>query len=317
MAINKKQLFIIGELNVDLLLNNLNALPEVGKEIVAGSSSLVLGSSSAIMAANSAAIDVDTAFCGIVGNDLYGNLILDQLQKSNIDTRFIKKTKKSPTGITVIMNYDQDRANVTYCGAMEILTIQDIPWSKMAKYRHLHISSFFLQKKLKGDVTTIFKKAKIMGLTTSLDLQWDPNEKWDFDYKACLPFVDVFLPNRQELLALTNTSLIEEGIAKIIPFSNCVAIKLGQEGSLGIQGDERLAVPGFKSPGYTDSIGAGDSFNSGFIKKFMEKAPLEECLKYGNLMGALSTTDVGGTKAFENRESIAIKIKLILESSLD
>ena len=216
----KKELFIVGELNVDLLLNDLIGFPEVGKEIVANTSTLVMGSSSAIMAANSAALDVTTAFCGIVGDDLYGNLILDRLQKSKVDIGFIKKTKEHGTGITIVMNYGQDRANVTYCGAMGVLAMPDIPWSELVRYKHLHISSVFLQKKLKENIVDVFKEAKIKGLTTSLDLQWDPNEEWDFDYMKCLPYVDVFLPNKQELLALTKASTIEEGIDIVKPISN-------------------------------------------------------------------------------------------------
>jgi sugar/nucleoside kinase (ribokinase family) len=53
-----------------------------------------------------------------------------------------------------------------------------------------------------------------------------------------------------------------------------------------------------------DTIGAGDSFNSGFLHKYLKDEPLSECLKFGALTGAVSTTRSGGTKAFENTETI-------------
>lgn len=312
-----KELLIVGELNVDLLLNGLHGFPEMGKEIVAETAALVLGSSSAIMAANSAALGINTTFCGFVGNDIYGNLVLERLKQKNVDIRFVKKTEDQGTGITVVMNYGQDRANVTYCGAMDAMTLQDIPWTELKKYRHLHISSVFLQKKLGKDIVAIFEKAKALHLTTSLDLQWDPAEAWNFDYKSCLPYVDVFLPNKQELMALTGTSNMEQGIDTIRPFANCITVKLGQEGCIAINGKEKIKVSAFRTPQYIDAIGAGDSFNSGFIKKYLENAPLEECLRHGNLMGALNTTAAGGTGAFVDKTAIDRKTKAILELNLD
>ena len=74
-------------------------------------------------------------------------------------------------------------------------------------------------------------------------------------------------------------------------------------------------MPIFINPEYVDSIGAGDSFNSGFIKKYLENAPLSECLRFGNLMGAVSTTAAGGTAAFVDKELIDSKVNLILAST--
>jgi sugar/nucleoside kinase (ribokinase family) len=62
-----------------------------------------------------------------------------------------------------------------------------------------------------------------------------------------------------------------------------------------------------------DAVGAGDSFNAGFLKKYLEKAPLASCLRYGNLMGALNTTAAGGTSAFRNDAGIDQKIHAIFQ----
>ncbi|MFI0429364.1 carbohydrate kinase family protein [Mariniflexile sp. HMF6888] len=313
----KKKIIVVGELNVDLILNTIHGFPSVGKEIVAENFDFVLGSSSAIMASNLAALGVQTDFCGIIGDDLYGNFILQQLNKKNVNTRFIKINKNQKTGVTVILNYGEDRANITFCGTMELLTMHDIPWSALNHHKHMHISSVFLQAKLKENILDIFQKAKKIGLTTSLDIQWDPSEQWDFNYKTCLPYVDVFMPNKQELLSLTKSTCLEDSINEIKPYSNCIVIKLGKEGCIGIHGKKKITMPAFKNPEHVDSIGAGDSFNSGFIKKYLEDAPLEECLRFGNLIGAVSTTSAGGTAAFENKTSLNNKIKNFQKSNLN
>ena len=65
----------LGELNVDLILNQIDGFPEMGKEKFAKQMTLTLGSSTAIFAANAAALGVKVAFCGMVGNDQFGDLV--------------------------------------------------------------------------------------------------------------------------------------------------------------------------------------------------------------------------------------------------
>ncbi len=309
---NSKKLLVVGELNIDLILNEIKSFPKVGSEIVAGDMDFTLGSSSAIMASNISALGIDTSFCGMVGDDEFGDFILEQLQLRKVNTKFIKRSGKSKTGVTVVLNYDQDRANVTYCGAMKELEINGIPWDNIYNYQHLHLSSYFLQEGIKKDITEIFKRAKEAGLTTSLDLQFDPEGKWDFDYKNCLPFVDIFLPNESEILSLTKEDNNEGALEKLKTFSNTIALKLGKKGSRLVNEDEDIEAAPFENDKFKDAIGAGDSFNAGFLQKFMEGASYKECLLNGNLMGALNTTCAGGTGAFASREKINEKIQLLL-----
>jgi len=53
-----------------------------------------------------------------------------------------------------------------------------------------------------------------------------------------------------------------------------------------------------------DAIGAGDSFNAGFIHKYISGASLEACQTFGNLIGAVSTTAAGGTTAFKDYDTV-------------
>lgn len=304
-----KELLVIGELNVDLILNQIEGFPKIGTEILANKMNLTLGSSSAIMAANASAIGVGTSFCGLIGSDDFGSFILKSLQTKGVGTEFIQKTTELQSGITVVMNYGQDRANVTYCGAMEALTYNKIPWNSLRGFKHLHLSNFFIQKGIRKDIVKIFKKAKSLGLTTSLDLQWDPENLWDFDYKACLKFVDIFMPNEAELKALTQKEDLEQALGAITPYAHISIIKLGERGSLAAYDGKQVSAKPYTNTNPVDTIGAGDSFNSGFIKKHIQGASIEDCLKYGNLMGALSTTAAGGTAAFSDVNSIKQTLK--------
>ncbi len=300
----KYDIIVVGELNVDLILNSIHGFPEVGKEILSDEMTLTLGSSSAIFASNISTLGAKTGFIGKIGIDTFGNLTIDSLHKRKVDTDLIIRSKDHKTGATIVLNYEEDRAMVTHQGAMAHLGIEDVKVSELKKAKHLHVSSIFLQPLIKKDIIQIFIMAKENGLTTSLDIQWDPEEKWDVDFKALLPFVDVFLPNRQELMAITGVGNIEEAISILLPHSNHIIVKMGGDGSCGYYKNEKIEMKAFKNNDVVDAIGAGDSFNSGFIFQFIQGNSLEDCLRFGNLIGAINTCAAGGTTAFKNMKRV-------------
>jgi sugar/nucleoside kinase (ribokinase family) len=80
-----------------------------------------------------------------------------------------------------------------------------------------------------------------------------------------------------------------------------VVVKLGREGAMAQRGKERL-TRGAVRVETVDPVGAGDSFDAGFLHEYVRGAELSTCLSHGNLTGALSTTRPGGTEAFRNQE---------------
>lgn len=295
---------VVGELNIDLILNKIEGFPQVGKEILANEMTVTLGSSSAIFANNLSRLGSRVSFLGKVGRDQFATKVFSTLEASGVDISNIITTPDFQTGLTVVMNYDNDRANVTYPGAMDELTIFDISKEALQSASHMHASSIFLQKGLKPHVIQLFREAKEAGLTTSFDPQWDPAEKWDVDLEGLLPFVDIFLPNALELEQFTHCASIEEGLLAIQPFCKVVVVKNGTKGAIMWDGSKSLNQPAFLNNSVVDAIGAGDSFNSGFIRRFIQQRPLPECLEFAALTGAINTTGAGGTSAFQSTDHI-------------
>jgi sugar/nucleoside kinase (ribokinase family) len=293
---------VVGELNVDLILDEIEKFPEVGKEVLAQKMTLTLGSSSAIFASNISSLGARVAFIGKIGKDKFGEVVLESLQKNKVDISMIKVDEHLGTGATVVLNVDEDRANTTYPGAMDYLTIDDIGNEELKKARHLHFSSYFLQPGMWGSLGELFRRAKAHGLTTSFDMQWDPQETWKLDAADVLPHVDVFLPNETELMLLTGKNSLEEAIESVKEYTNILVIKRGNKGSLVYNNGELTELPAFLNRNVVDAIGAGDSFNAGFIYKFVNGSDIAECQKFGNLTGAVSTTAAGGTTAFQDYE---------------
>jgi sugar/nucleoside kinase (ribokinase family) len=289
---------VVGELNMDLIMNGLHAFPQVGKEILAKTMELTLGSSSAIFAGNLSSLGTRVTFVGKIGNDLFGRMTLEALHRHNVATDMVIEVPALRTGATVVLNYDNDRANITHLGAMEKLYLNDLPIQKFASARHLHVASCFLQKGLKDDVASLFRQAKAMGLSTSLDPQWDPEEIWDLNLREILPFTDVFFPNEGELLQLTRQSSVERALDTLSDYEGIIAVKQGSRGSIVSSAGVRCAMPAFLNKNVVDAIGAGDSFDAGFIHQYLRHSDLNTCQRYANLVAAISTTAPGGTGAF-------------------
>lgn len=301
----KYDVVAIGELNVDLILNGIERTPEIGKEVFAREMTLTLGSSTAIFAANLACIGTKTAFVGMIGKDIFGQLIERSLSEKGVDISMLIRTDKYSSGATICMNYNENRANVTYQGAMDYLTFDDIDKTLFTQTKHIHLSSIFMQSGIKKDLLKILKEARKNNVTTSLDTQWDPEEKWILDYKEILPYVDVFMPNETELKCITQSGTLEGALDKIQPFINYGVIKCGRKGSVLLQREkDPILLDAFLNNEVVDSIGAGDSFNAGFIHAFINGNTPSEAQFIGNLTGAINTTAAGGTGAFTSKENV-------------
>ncbi len=300
----KFDIIVVGELNIDLILNRIDGFPEMGKEILADKMTLTLGSSSAICASNMSSLGLKVAFIGKLGNDIFGKFILKDLEEKGVDTSLIIVDEKLKTGATIALSYGEDRAMITHQGAMSHLGMDDIDEARLKLADHLHFSSYFFQPGFKNSLDSLFKKAKSAGLTTSLDVQWDPSEKWDLDLGKVLPFVDVFIPNEIELQKLTGQTDLDSAIFSVQNKSKYTVVKCGNKGSILCYNNKKIKKESFLNNNVVDTIGAGDSFNAGYISKFVKGRPPEECQTFGNLTGAVSTTKSGGTRAFKNLENV-------------
>ena len=196
------------------------------------------------------------------------------------------------TGLSVILNENADRAILTHLGLIADLKASDIADNLLSKTRHLHVASYFLQTKLQPDLPALFQRAHSLGLTTSLDTNYDPSEKWA-GFDELLSATDVFLPNKTEALSITRSNDVESAARQLAGKSKLVAIKLGADGAIACAGKE-MARSKSILVNVVDTVGAGDSFDSGFIFGYLNNWPLEKSLRLACICGALSTQKAGG-----------------------
>ncbi len=304
MNLEKKfDLVVIGEINPDLVLNSTN-LPEFGQvEKYIEDYSLTIGSSSVIFACGAARLGLKVAFIGKVGDDYFGHFMLDKMQEYQIDISSVLVSPTVKTGVSVILNNESDRAILTYLGTICELKLEEINKELLKKARHLHLGSYFLLDKLRPDISELFQYAKREGLSTSLDTNFDPLQEWGEGLFATLENTDIFFPNEHEAKSIVGLEDLDEAIKVLSSKVSCLAVKLGSNGAVAMSDNKKATAAALKTK-VIDTIGAGDSFDAGFLFGYLNGWNLEKCLRAACISGSLSTRAVGGTTSQATLEEL-------------
>lgn len=292
---------IVGELNLDLILYGLPQEMPVERELLGDNFRMTLGSSSAILAHNLATLGTRVRFVSCVGPDAMAKIALEYLRDRGIDLSGVIETSTA-TGVTLILPHGKERHILTYPGAMWELRYEHLDRAALKEARHFHLSSLYLHRALLPDVPKLFREMKTAGLTISLDTNDDPDGKWQ-GLDEILPFVDIFLPNRDEACRIVGTSDVDQAIERLSAKVPTLVVKMGPEGALVRRGTETFRAEGTRVE-VVDTVGAGDTFDAGFLHKYLGGAELQECLRFGNRCAAYSTTAAGGVEAFRDTERL-------------
>lgn len=295
---------VVGEINPDLILYGLPREMKPEEETLVEGFRLTLGSSSAIFAHNLSVLGTRVGLASKIGDDALGQMSMDWLASADVDlTHVLRASNGTATGLSVILNQPEHRFILTYPGTMFELDFCDLDLEHIFSARHFHVSSYFLHRALRPRVAELFRMAKSRGLSTSLDTNDDPEGIWADDLLETLPFVDILFPNAREAKKIARVDNLDQAIEKLSRICPLVVIKLGPDGAVARKGSEEWRRGGMRVES-KDVVGAGDSFDAGFIHRFLQGASPAECLEYGDIAGAFSTTQEGGTEAFRNRHAL-------------
>lgn len=294
-------ILVAGEINPDLILAAPGFDVRFGQvESLVEHAELAIGSSSAIFACGAARLGLKVVMIGVVGDDIFGHFMQTALAERGVDVSPVIIDPNEHTGISVILARGQDRAILTYPGAMSALRASQVPDALLTQARHLHLASYFLQTAMKPGLPDLLQRARRHGLSVSLDPNWDPDERWE-GFDQLLPLVDVFLPNQAEALSLAGGENLDVALQRLSSLSRIVAVKRGEHGAIVRSGEQVFEEPA-RPMQVADTVGAGDSFNAGFIYGYLHGWPLPDCLRLATSCGTLSTRLPGGTQSQANLE---------------
>jgi sugar/nucleoside kinase (ribokinase family) len=269
------------------------------RELLASDFRITLGSSSAIVAHNLASLGSRVTFTTMVGPDDFGRIALDRLTTSGVDTSHTIHHPTLTTGVTLLLPHGRERHILTYPGTIAELTTNHLDFDHLKQARHLHLSSLYLQRGMQHGLAPLFARLKQAGLTISLDTNDDPDDRWAAPLHELLPYIDVFLPSESEICRIARTSNLDQAIAALAPHVSAIVVKRGPNGARIHQQGSSVDIPPITvTP--VDTIGAGDSFDAGFLHAWLAGRSLITAARAGNITGALSTQAPGGTEAFRD-----------------
>jgi sugar/nucleoside kinase (ribokinase family) len=285
-----------GDLCVDLIVTGGDIVPRFGQvEQLVEDYELEMGGSCSIFACQAAKLGLRVGILGRVGDDDFGRLILRRLDEAGVDTAHVRVDPALKTGLGIALCVDGDRAILTYMGSINALQPDDVTDAFLASARHLHYGSFFLHTGLRPQAPAIFQRARTLGLSTSLDPNWDPDERWEI--KELLPLVDLFMPNEQEARLISGEAKLADAVTALRASGvRLLTIKRGVQGALVDDGYRTYTCTVEPAPPGGDGIGAGDSFDAGFLAGWLGDISVLQSLHVACQCGREVASAVGGLR---------------------
>ncbi|NLC69231.1 MAG: sugar kinase [Clostridiaceae bacterium] len=262
---------------------------------------LEMGGAACIFACQCAKLGLSTLGVGVAGRDLFGELALQRLKECGVDINSVRVCDSLRTGLGIALCKTNDRAILTYTGTIDAV---EPGWveEKLPFARHLHIASYYLMSSLRPHWERLAAYAKTCGLTISLDTNWDPSERWNGIFELS-PYIDLFMPNDSEVMAITGEKDAFRGMEKLSGYFKNVVMKMGEKGAAIISNGKFLHIETITVE-LVDAVGAGDSFNAGFLYGWLNGLSLEDCLRIGCFCGSSNVTSQGGIKGQPGLEDL-------------
>jgi ribokinase len=291
---NPKPVCVIGNLNIDLIIRNVPHLPEWGQEVLGTDQVLVSSGQAGYLAFALSRLGVPISLIGNVGQDIYGDQILSDLRRFDLDISGVEVSHHRPTGIAVaIVRPDGERAFVTNLGSMAAFEKQNIErhWSALRESSLLALVGLFMLPSLgiEGAIE-IMGHARAEGKVTMLDTGWDPANWPDNTIDRIgrlLQEVDLFLPNLDEAMAITGENTVERAMDRLQSMGpELVVVKCGEQGSYTQVSNKIIHVEA-RPVSVFDAVGAGDVFNAGLITALRWGWPIEASMGFGNTASSL------------------------------
>lgn len=302
-----KKLCVIGSLNMDLVTKVEN-FPKIGETIWGESFKTFPGGKGANQAVALGRLGGDVLMVGKLGDDIYGAEYLEVLKNNNVREDGVHIEKGISSGVAVIQVSNKGENNIVVISGANGQVDRKYIESKWSKIEEADIFLFQLEIPMITVIDTM-KKLKAKGKTIILDPA--PAAKLP---EEIFKYIDYITPNETEIETLVGKSIDNEDdlkeSAQILLDKGVKAViaKLGSKGAAIIKADEHINIPGFKVNA-VDTTAAGDSFNAGFAFALAEGKDLKECVKFGNAVGAISTTALGAQEAMPTYEMVSRFIK--------
>lgn len=270
------------------------------------------GGDSLNVAINMAKLGLCVSLVGRVGNDMFGEFLINEARKYDVVTDGIIKSDEYSTSTSIVLVDKAGERHFAYYGkANDSLCAKDVDVSLMKEASIVHIGSAMALNNLDGSgITELFKMAKSLGKITSLDVTWDSSGKWLEKIEDALQYTDIFMPSYDEAKKITKLEKPEEMTEFFRKYGlKILVVKLGSEGCYISDFTNEYHIRTFNNVKVYDTTGAGDAFVSGFLTGITKGFSLYDCGVLGNAVASQCVTELGATSWNKSLSEIEIFIK--------
>jgi ribokinase len=302
-ARSDRGMVVFGEFFFDLVFYDLPRVPRMGEEVKTASFARFPGGGLATTALVAAGLGTPVTAITRVGRDALTSPEWQRLIQSGISTQGSEFDAHLPTAITVCAAYEGDRMMITHDRInvkLEKLLARSGVQKQLRRACHLHMACAMRPPQA---WMTVIRKLRKRGVTVSADLGWDLAVFESPRLPSLLKEFEFTFPNEPEAMAMTGEKTAEAAARKLARSVRVPVVKLGPDGSLAVRHGKIVRVKSIRVRA-VDATGSGDAFNGGFLHGYLAGWPLEECLRAGNICGALATTGAGGSCAIPTREKL-------------
>lgn len=291
----KERLLSVGTAYIDINCRNFvfeNSL-RINTETIGDDYEVSLGGSALNFARICSNLSIPVIFIGKIGNDIMGKTLITLLDKTLITPALIQSDKVS-TNVAVHYIRKDGRSIMTSCGtANRSLSPEEIE-SEVNKHidniKYLYLGGCFKLKNLLPFYPKLARRAKNKNVLVVVDHGRLHNKvsQRDIDLiKETIKIADYYLPSRDEFLTLWCANSIKEGLKKVAKKSNTIiVVKNSEKDVVGLNKFGTVVVPTF--PVFPiNTVGAGDSFNAGFIKGLSLELSFRDAIRFGCATAAL------------------------------
>ncbi len=285
----------------------------VGTETVGKEYEMVLGGSALNFVRFCQKLGLKTYFIGKTGKDAAAKTLETLFEKEGI-TPFLAQGESEQTNINANLTDDTGKSiMLSFGNANQSVTAHDV-LEEVNKHIHdvdiLYLGGVFKLRTLLPSLEEIILFAKENKKIVALDHGRIINTVTESEKEVVrnlIESVDIYLPSKDEFLELWNVSSIEEGLLLFKKTSLSVVVKDAENGAYTLVENTPQHIPGFPvTP--INTIGAGDSFNTGFITALSDSKSLEDAIRFANATAALKIL----TNQFPTRKEIEVLLTHVL-----
>ena len=299
---------VVGSYSVDLIFSGLGELPQLGKDVV-GTDFRMTPGEAFISAVSMHRLGIKVGWAADFGNDEFSRFALNCAREEGLNEALFVIHDRPYRRISAAASYPSDRAFITYYDPDPQVPAA-IPALIKSQTKILYIPSLYTGDLFGAGIKLIRSKKMTLvmdGNSSSGDILGKTTLCKSI--KKAINSTDIFLPNAQEARRITGESNLEAAIRQLGELCPIIVIKDGPNGSYSYKNNEITHEPAI-SVEPIDTTGAGDNFNAGFLCAWLDGFPIEICQKWGNIVGGLSTTVLGGTTLKITRELVCKYLKM-------